>query len=126
MAFDPRGPYPFGEKLLSNNGGRLFSVIVADRTARLIIVDFGVMICLVASTPEEALTQAQLFRSIVSRNWGHLRYSEIGFPIVVDIEKEKRVVFSRLPQPVEVLAANPEVFLVWADKLEAAARNLLH
>jgi hypothetical protein len=125
MVLDPKGRYPFGEKLLPDDGGRLCSAIVADRNARVIITDFGTIVCWVACTPKEALIQAHLFRSVVNRNWGHLTYSDKDFPIVVEIDEGKRVVYSKMPEPLGVLAANPEVYLVWADKLEAAAKSLL-
>jgi hypothetical protein len=125
MISKPNGQYPFGEKLLPNDGGRLCSAIVADRNARVIIVDFGTVICWVACTPKEALIQAQLFRSVVNRNWGDLSYNDRDFPIVVETNEEKQVIFSKMPEPLAILAANPEVYLVWADKLEVAAKSLL-
>jgi hypothetical protein len=112
-------------KSLSEEYNRLFSLIVSNKNLRIISVDFGIPLCRVTTEPVKAVTLAHLFRITVNQSWGDLVYSDNDFPLTIETDEEKHVVYSTLPRATTMLAGNPELFLVWADKLECAANKLL-
>ena len=46
-------------------------------------------------------------------------------PIIVTANVDKQVVESHLPVSMEILVANPEVFLAWAQRLDEAVAKLV-
>jgi len=94
------------------------------RAERVIILNFNTTTDWLASSRSETLATAQRFRALVTKNFGSLSYDAATLPIVVTANHAKAIVESRLPVAVGLLVGNPEMFLGWADHLEAAALQL--
>ncbi len=64
------------------------------------------------------------FRDQITQAFGPLSYNAAELPFRVVANQQKRIVETFFHQNIGVLMANPEVFLAWAEKLEAAAKRL--
>ena len=87
-------------------------------------MNFGTVVSFIASAADDTLAQAEMFRKAIEASFGPLRYDASQLPIQVVPNVGKQIVESYFPQSLQILAANPEVFLAWADKLEEAVTVL--
>lgn len=99
--------------------------IVADKELRVLAISFGKIVDKLAIEPQFAAHNIRAIREIVKRNFGDVKYDPSTFPIQVTPDKKSNTIEVVFPIPVSILVANPEIFLVWADKLEEAAKVLL-
>lgn len=119
----PTGEFPFGEPINEKDRGGIFVGLHVRRAARQIILNFNTTTDWLAMPRSETIATIEEFRKIVTKNFGHLPYDASTLPIKVTVNHTKGIVESRLPIATSVLVANPEMFLGWADHLEAAARH---
>jgi hypothetical protein len=122
--FGPTGQFDSGRPLRRGDRGGLNAKISVLKNQRLIVVDFGTDVSFLLNLPDEASALAGELRSLVNRNFGALPYDASELPVCVTPDTKRRFVQSILPKRVQLLAANPEVFLAWADWLDAAALAL--
>jgi hypothetical protein len=122
----PTGNFPLGEAVIKGDKGGCFATFKRVPDAVLFSMDFGTALSFVALRPNDAVAMANLFRRRVGEEFGNLEYDVSTLPIVVKPNKRKTIVECRFPQTLEVLFANPEVFLAWADRLSQCALKLLN
>jgi len=125
MIIGPNGNFPLGAPMAPQDRGDLYASISIIKPLRLVVMNFGTTLSWLAIPPELALKHALMFRTAIESVFGKLSVDPRPFPFKVTANKEKRIVETDLCITVSLLAANPELFLVWADKLEAAANELL-
>jgi hypothetical protein len=119
----PDGEYLYGKPLRPDDRGGLYAAFRITNLG-LVHMDFGAVVDWVAATPADARAQAAFFRSRVREKFGDLPYNASTLPLKVKINATNNGVETYFPQPVQVLVANPEVFLAWADRLEEAANKI--
>lgn len=127
MAIGPTGEFKAGKPINEHDKGGLFASMKPIRLAgsrQAIEMNFGTVIDWVAIPPEHAVILAQRFRERVEDWYGSLAYDASTLPIKVSGNSEKHVVECKFPASMEVLIANPEVFLAWADRLVETALEL--
>lgn len=118
----PTGKYTDGKAGSRDRGGLNVGFFIS-KERRLVVLNFGTQLSWLSSTPEEALSQASTIRTKILAAFGELAYevSELPLKVVAD----SRRVSTTLPQSVSTLAANPEMFLAWAERIEAVAHEIL-
>lgn len=120
----PDGKYIYGRPLKPDDRGGLYAAIRLSKELGVVSMDFGTVVDWVAIPPEYALNQAAYFRKAVREEFGELSYDASTLPLKIQYNPVNRTVETRFPTGVEVLIANPEMFLAWADKLEEAANKI--
>jgi hypothetical protein len=116
--------YRFGKPLCDGDEGGLYANYRVSKEGRFLAIDFGTTVTWVTLPAPEALEMAAKFRHDIFTNFGTLGYDSSQLPLVIKARKETGMVETIFPQPVGILAANPEVFLAWADKLDEAVKEL--
>ena len=125
MNTGPTGDYPIGKMRPDDKGG-LNVGISCSVTRRLIIMEFGTTVTWIGVPAAEALEYAKVFRQKVKEDFGDLPYDASTLPIRVEADIKKGVVISHMPIPTNMLVANPECFLGWAEQMERAAKEILN
>jgi hypothetical protein len=120
----PLGTFPQG-KLNDDDAGGLNVGFKILRETRQVLLDFGTPVAWMAAGADDTMAQVRDIRELVHGVWGELPYDAATLPIKIEVDLEKRVIFSRMPITMEVLVANPEVLLAWAEKLEQAVETLV-
>jgi hypothetical protein len=120
----PDGKYLRGKPLEKGDRGGLYSTFKVFQNDGVCVLQFGPVVQWVGMLPEEAIGIAGTFRSEIRKAFGHLSYDPATFPLKVEADQEMNVVKTTLPIPTAALVANPEVFLVWADELDKAVKEL--
>lgn len=121
----PDGQYILGGPQRPEDKGGLNAGMRINKNKRLILLNFGTMVDWVALPGTEALNHAQRIRERMHETFGILPYSLDSFPFKIVANKQKGIVEWFMPQPIEVLVANPELFLALADRLEEEARKIV-
>lgn len=103
----------------------VLSMVSIDRKSGLISMDFGTTVSRIALTPEMTMGHVTKFRTMVKMAFGDLRYDVEGLPFEIVASTDNVYVITDFGFQVGVLVANPEVYLAWADKLEAIALQLM-
>lgn len=122
----PTGQFPFGQPLLPSDKGGLyvaFRVYIPDRRCSM---NFGTPVWYVSTTVSEALQLNAAIRRRIEAAWGKLSYNKYELPLKVRIIQPSvqtminpgPMVQILLPQQMEILLANPEVFLSLAEVIE--------
>jgi hypothetical protein len=120
----PDGEFYRGKPLRKSDRGGLHARFSRLPGERILVMEFATTLEWIGAPPEHAIQQAQAFRAMVHKNFGKMGTDPRTFPMKVVANKDTNIVETFFPEPVGILAANPEVFLVWADKLEEAAKQL--
>jgi len=97
---------------------------LVGKDGKYIAMDFGMSIQRVSVSPDRAVANAAHFRRVVKKHFGDLSYDPTDFPMKVVAEPEFGLITTEFPSRLSILMANPEVFLVWADKLEEVAKQM--
>lgn len=114
-----------GKPLVPQDRGGLFAAFSVSKTRRLGVMDFGTVLDWVAATPHQARKVAGAIRAGILKNFGNLPYDITTLPIIVTGNKEKQIIEVKLPQRLAVLAANPEMWLALAERLDTVATELV-
>jgi hypothetical protein len=120
----PDGKFARGKPLREGDLGGVYAGFGVLKEHRIVVMDFATTLKWVAMPPEHAVQHAAHFRKEIQAAFGEMTYDPSTFPLIVRANKSANIIETFFPQPVGILAANPEVFLVWADKLDAAAKEL--
>lgn len=120
----PDGRFPFGEPQFEGDRGGLYVGMGRVPGLRYCFMDFGTTLEFVVTLPDRAVTVAASLRDIVEKHWGLMPYNVEELPIKVEAF-EDRMVKMTLPETMELLVANPEVFLALAQRIDEAAMPLL-
>lgn len=126
MAIGPDHTYPLGSPINRNDRGGLYAGFSVNKRLRLGIMQFGTVLSWLSSPPSEMITLAQTIRRMIHKEFGMLPYDKSTLPLKVVGNETVGVVEIYLPQPVETLAANPEMWLALSDVVEAAAKQMTH
>jgi hypothetical protein len=121
----PDGNFARGYPINLEDRGGAYASFSVLKERRLVVMNFGTVLNWVAVPPEIAKQQAEMIRTRIMEAFGKLSYDASTLPLKITANHEKIVVETHLPQTLEILAANPEMFLAWAEKLDAAADKLL-
>ncbi len=117
----PTGEFPFGGPIQPKDRGGIYAGMAVNRRQRMIIMTFHTSLDWLATKPESAIAMAGRFRALVTENFGPLPYDASTLPFKVTANRANNLVEVRLPHEAPGIAANPEMFLGWADHLEKAA-----
>jgi len=120
MKIGPTGEYPRSVPLTDGDRGGCYASFQILKKKRRVVMNFGTNLSAVANTPSGALSLVKWFREEIRKAFGNLSYETDDLPIKVIPNVAKQFVESFFPMELEVLVANPEVFLAWADELEKA------
>ena len=120
----PDGTYPQGGPLNEFDEGGLNVAFSIVEDKRMAVMHFGTTVKWLAVPPEVALEQALFMRERIHEKFGEMSYDATTLPLRVEIDKVKRIITTTMPQAAAILAANPEMFLAWAEYLEVAADSL--
>ena len=118
---------PDGKKITNDSYdlGGLNAGLTIHKQQRLMLLDFGTILSWATMSVEESVRMADLFRNKIKENWGDLDYNVEELPIKVIPDFEKNMVRIVFPQSIGILAANPEVYLAWAQRLHEAVAKLM-
>ena len=123
--YGPDGTFPFGIPVNAIDKGGCYAHFRVVKKLRVAMMDFGTMVTWMVVPPDEAKQHAKMFREKLAEAFGNLSYNAAELPLRIVANKQKMLIETYMPQPLSILAANPELFLAWAEKLDAAADELL-
>ena len=121
----PDKEFVFGRPVSAGDRGGCNAAFIILKDLRIVALNFGTVLTWLYDTPEVALELAAMLRARITEVFGTLPCDASTLPLKVIANKANRIVETTMPEPVGVLAANPEMFLAWADKLEQAAREII-
>ena len=124
MTIGPDGKYPYGAPLKDGDHGGLNVKFSVQKEMRLLSMEFGTSLSWIAQKPNECMGVVKAFRDTSMKAFGYMTTDASTFPFVVTANKTNGTVETQFPSLVSTLVANPELFLVWADKMEEAAIEL--
>ncbi len=117
----PDGTFIHGSPLNPDDRGSLNAGIRVLKDSRQLAMNFGTSLNWLTLPPQTAHLHAILFRLLVEEDFGILPYDASTLPLKVVANKENKMVEIFMPVAMEILVANPEVFLAWADRLDEEA-----
>src|ERR1700677_920395 len=120
----PDGKFYRGKSVREGDKGGLYAAFRVLKARRQVVLDFGMAVTWLAMPPEAAMHQATFFREQMHEAFGKLSYDASTLPFVIKANEETGIIETHFLLPMEVLVANPEVFLAWADCLEEAVYGL--
>lgn len=122
--FGPDGNFVFGRPINRMDRGGLYAGFMVSKSMRLGIMKFGTVISWLAISPDEAQQLATTIRSKCTATFGNLSYDKSTLPIRVIANRDKDVVELYLPQSMETLAANPEMWLALSEVIETTVSSM--
>lgn len=116
----PDGTFPLGEPINESDKGGLYA---AFRTTvlngrRFGVMDFGTVVTWVGLPIAEARQFADMIRHRTIEAFGTMPYDKSTLPIKISANREKGVIEMTMPSPVQVMAANPEMWIAWAEVID--------
>ena len=118
MAIGPDGKFGLGTPIRPYDQGGLHCEFIVNKSMRRGIMRFGTAVSWLVGSPEEMQRMATGIRSRCFGAFGRLRYDKSTLPIRVIANRDKRLIELYLPQSMEMLIANPEMWLALSDKIE--------
>lgn len=120
----PNGSFALGEPINAIDQGGLQIAFKVHRQRRLASFDFGTVVDWLAGAPPEIIRIAKVVRTETIARFGDLPYDKSKLPVLVRANKAKGVVEIHLPRPMQLLSANPEFWLAYAEVTETCARSM--
>jgi hypothetical protein len=124
MSLGPTGKFIAGKPLVSGDRGELVAGFVRVPGKRQYVMNFGTELSFFQATREQAKTLADSLQQQVAEDFGKLPYDKNTLPIKVECDLTHHTLRILLPQSVEILVANPEVWLALADEIKTKLRQL--
>lgn len=125
MAIGPRHEYPLGTPINERDQGRLCAAFRTVKQSRVGVMQFGTVVSWLAGNPMEMAALAGLIRADVYRDFGRLPYDKGTLPIRVVVNQQRRVIELYLPKEMDILVANPEMWLALAETIDSAVKRLV-
>lgn len=119
--------YTRGVPLFEDDRGVIRANVHVIGQYRRIIINFGgEAVGSLAATREQALEVVKNLRECVRENFGEVAYNSVLMNIHISVvcDTEKHIVRVGLPGVTRALDLSPDVVLVLADRIEAAANKL--
>lgn len=124
MAIGPDGKFIYDVPINQIDRGGLYAGFTVNKRLRRGIMQFGTVVTWLAGSPADMQQLAKVIRQDCIKAFGRLPYNKSQLPIRVTANKEKGVIELRLPQPAEVLVANPEMWLALSEVIETTVSSM--
>lgn len=124
MAIGPDGKFRFGVPINRHDRGGLNCAFSVNKRSRRGTMQFGTAVSWLAGSPDEMQRMAMAIRLKCVQTFGRLRYDKSTLPIRVIAAKDKGMIELYLPQTMEILIANPEMWLALSDQIETTVASM--